>query len=118
MDRSSQIGNLSRGYINRPELTGERFLPDPFSRVSGARMYYTGDLARYLSDGQVESDRKSLARVHQPAGADGREIPARSVQPRVRCAHVLHRRPRALSVGWTGRVRSEISRAGTSTGRS
>ncbi len=46
---------LARGYINRPELTSERFLPDPFSRVPGARMYYTGDLARYLPDGQVES---------------------------------------------------------------
>ncbi|HEY0366999.1 MAG TPA: condensation domain-containing protein, partial [Pyrinomonadaceae bacterium] len=46
---------LARGYINRPELTAERFLPDPFSRVPGARMYYTGDLARYLPDGQVES---------------------------------------------------------------
>ena len=46
---------LARGYINGRELTGERFLPDPFSRVPGARMYYTGDLARYLPDGQVES---------------------------------------------------------------
>jgi len=46
--------SLARGYINRPELTAERFLPDPFSRVPGARMYYTGDLSRFLPDGQIE----------------------------------------------------------------
>jgi amino acid adenylation domain-containing protein len=45
---------VARGYLNRPELTRERFLPDPFSRTPGARMYKTGDLARYRSDGVLE----------------------------------------------------------------
>ncbi len=45
---------VSRGYLNRPELTAERFVPDPFSEMPGARMYKTGDLARYLPDGQIE----------------------------------------------------------------
>jgi amino acid adenylation domain-containing protein len=45
---------LARGYWERPELTAEKFIPDPFGRTAGARLYRTGDLARYLSDGAVE----------------------------------------------------------------
>ncbi|GGG86308.1 hypothetical protein GCM10011585_32760 [Edaphobacter dinghuensis] len=45
---------VARGYLNRPELTTERFLVDPFSDEPGARMYKTGDLARYLPDGNLE----------------------------------------------------------------
>ncbi|MCE9667443.1 amino acid adenylation domain-containing protein [Myxococcus stipitatus] len=45
---------VARGYLDRPELTAERFLSDPFSAVPQARMYRTGDLARFLSDGSLE----------------------------------------------------------------
>jgi amino acid adenylation domain-containing protein/non-ribosomal peptide synthase protein (TIGR01720 family) len=45
---------LARGYINHPELTAERFIPHSFSTVPGARLYKTGDLARYLPDGTLE----------------------------------------------------------------
>lgn len=45
---------LARGYINRPDLTAEKFVPDPFSSVKGGRLYRTGDLARHLPDGNVE----------------------------------------------------------------
>jgi amino acid adenylation domain-containing protein len=45
---------LARGYLNRPELTAERFVPDPFATEPSARMYRTGDRARYLPDGNIE----------------------------------------------------------------
>jgi amino acid adenylation domain-containing protein len=46
---------VTRGYLHRLGLTAERFLPDPFSPEPGARMYRSGDRARYLPDGQLES---------------------------------------------------------------
>lgn len=45
---------LARGYHNRPELTAELFIPNPFSEAPGGRLYKTGDLARYLPDGTIE----------------------------------------------------------------
>ncbi|CAG0932445.1 hypothetical protein RHDC3_02217, partial [Rhodocyclaceae bacterium] len=45
---------VARGYLRQAGLTAERFLPDPFSEVLGARMYRTGDWVRYLPDGNLE----------------------------------------------------------------
>ncbi|MBD2015192.1 amino acid adenylation domain-containing protein [Microcoleus sp. FACHB-53] len=45
---------LARGYLNRPDLTEQKFIPNPFSDESGSRLYKTGDLARYLPDGNIE----------------------------------------------------------------
>ena len=45
---------LARGYFRRPELTAERFLPNPFSAFPGERFYRTGDLVRFLPDGNLE----------------------------------------------------------------
>jgi amino acid adenylation domain-containing protein len=44
---------VARGYLNRPELNAERFILDPFSSEPEARLYKTGDLARFLPDGQI-----------------------------------------------------------------
>ena len=45
---------LARGYLHRPGLTAEKFIPNPFSQNPGARLYKTGDLVRYLPDGNIE----------------------------------------------------------------
>lgn len=45
---------LARGYLNRSDLTAERFIPNPFSHEPEERLYKTGDLARYLPDGNIE----------------------------------------------------------------
>jgi amino acid adenylation domain-containing protein len=45
---------LARGYLNRPELTAQKFIPNYFSNEPGSRLYKTGDLARYLNDGNIE----------------------------------------------------------------
>ncbi|RME51351.1 MAG: non-ribosomal peptide synthetase, partial [Deltaproteobacteria bacterium] len=44
---------LARGYLNRPDLTAERFIPNPFSERGGEVLYRTGDLGRYLPDGNI-----------------------------------------------------------------
>ena len=45
---------IARGYLNHPELTAEKFIPNPFGEKSGMRLYRTGDLARYLPNGDIE----------------------------------------------------------------
>ncbi|MCZ8226490.1 MAG: amino acid adenylation domain-containing protein, partial [Microcystis sp. LE19-84.1B] len=45
---------LARGYLNRPELTAEKFIDNPFANAAFNRLYKTGDLARYLPDGNIE----------------------------------------------------------------
>jgi amino acid adenylation domain-containing protein/non-ribosomal peptide synthase protein (TIGR01720 family) len=61
---------VARGYLNRPDLTGEKFIPDPFVREPDARLYHTGDLARYLADGNIEY----LGRVDQQVKIRGFRI--------------------------------------------
>jgi len=84
---------VARGYLNRPELTAERFVEDPFAGQPGARMYRSGDLARYRSDGNIEF----LGRADQQLKIRGfriepGEIEARlSEHPAVREAVVIGR---------------------------
>lgn len=46
--------NLARGYLHRPDLTAEKFVPNPFADEPGSRLYRTADLARFLSNGDLE----------------------------------------------------------------
>lgn len=46
--------NIGRGYLNHPELSAEKFIPNPFANDDKSRLYKTGDLGRYGSDGQIE----------------------------------------------------------------
>jgi acyl carrier protein len=84
---------VSRGYLRRPELTAERFIPNCFSQTPGARCYNSGDLARYLTDGRVEyigrADHQVKVRGHR---VELREIEnALSQQEQVRAAAVVAR---------------------------
>ncbi len=84
---------VARGYLNRPELTAERFFPDPFSRVPGARLYKTGDLARYRTDGTLEY----LGRADDQVKVHGYRIELGEIeatlaaQPKVKSCVVLAR---------------------------
>lgn len=84
------------GYLRRPELTAERFIPDPFSGIPGARLYRTGDLARYLRDGNLEF----LGRLDHQVKIRGHRVELGEIEavlgqhPRVREAAVVLREDR------------------------
>ncbi len=84
---------VARGYLNRPELNQERFLADRFSSQSGARLYKTGDLARYRNDGILEY----LGRVDNQVKVRGYRIELGEIEatlasePRVKSCTVLVR---------------------------
>ncbi|MEA2125486.1 MAG: hypothetical protein QOI80_2268 [Solirubrobacteraceae bacterium] len=86
--------SVAMGYLNRPELTAERFVADPFAPEPGARMYRTGDLARWLPDGAIEflgrNDRQIKIRGFRIEPAEIETVLER--HPLVRAATVVDRR--------------------------
>ncbi len=71
---------LALGYLNRPELTAEKFIPNPFTRQPGERLYKTGDLARFLPDGAIEY----LGRIDQQVKIRGFRIELGEIESRMR----------------------------------
>jgi amino acid adenylation domain-containing protein len=69
-----------RGYLNRPELMTERFIPDPFSNLPDARLYRTGDLARHKPDGTLEF----LGRLDQQVKVRGFRIELGEIEAAIR----------------------------------
>ena len=103
---------VARGYLNRPDLTGQRFLPDGFSGRTGARLYKTGDLARWRGDGILEY----LGRVDDQVKVHGYRIELGEIEatlagaPGVRSCTVLLREDTPGNKQLVGYV---VPRAGT-----
>lgn len=102
---------LARGYVNRPDLTAERFVPDPFSRAAGARLYRTGDLVR-LVDGELHylgrADRQLKLRGHRVEPGEVEAVLLR--HPQVQAA-VVH--PHTDPAGHTVLVAYCVTAGGT-----
>ncbi|MBS0180675.1 MAG: amino acid adenylation domain-containing protein, partial [Nitrospira sp.] len=104
---------VGRGYHRRPELTAERFVPDPFSPHPGQRLYRTGDLVRYRPDGAIEY----LGRLDHQVKIRGVRIELGEVeaalrqQPGLREAVVVARRDGASGARLIGYVTTEAGHA-------
>ena len=88
---------LARGYHNRPELTGSRFIPNPFSDDPQSRLYKTGDLVRYLPDGNLEF----LGRIDDQVKIRGFRIELGEIETMLR-AHPAVREAMVIATNTSG----------------
>ena len=95
---------LARGYHNRPELTAEKFISDPFRRREGGRLYNTGDQARYLADGSIEF----LGRLDHQVKVRGFRIELSEIE------HTLNQHPGVLQAVVVAGEKQETSASGSS----
>ncbi|HEX6902709.1 MAG TPA: amino acid adenylation domain-containing protein, partial [Thermoanaerobaculia bacterium] len=101
---------VARGYLDRPDLTAEKFVPDPFGGEPGARVYRTGDLVRWLASGDVEF----LGRIDHQVKVRGFRIELGEVEsvlrrhPGVREVVVTARPDRAGSLALVGYVLGDV----------
>jgi amino acid adenylation domain-containing protein/non-ribosomal peptide synthase protein (TIGR01720 family) len=99
--------SLARGYINGPDLTAEKFIPNPFGREPGSRLYKTGDLARHLPDGSIEF----LGRLDFQVKIRGFRIEMEEIESRLK-SHPLIRDAAVIARddGESGKARSANER--------
>ncbi|HEX3094148.1 MAG TPA: AMP-binding protein [Candidatus Angelobacter sp.] len=71
---------LGRGYLNRPDITGEKFIPNPYGEESGERMYRTGDMGKWREDGVLES----VARADEQIEIQYHRIKPREIEARMK----------------------------------
>ncbi len=95
-------GTMARGYLDRPDVTAEKFVPDAFSGIPGARLYRTGDLVRWLASGDLEF----LGRIDQQVKIRGFRVELGEIEavlaahPAVAQAAVVAQREKARLVAY------------------
>jgi amino acid adenylation domain-containing protein len=92
---------LARGYLNDPQLTAERFIPDPFREAPGARLYRTGDRGRWLPDGNLEF----LGRLDQQVKVRGYRVEPGEVEAALSSAPAVREAAVAMSADAAGEQR-------------
>jgi amino acid adenylation domain-containing protein len=92
---------LARGYVDRPALTADRFVPDPFGAVPGQRLYRTGDLVRWRADGALDF----LGRIDDQVKVRGYRIETGEIEAALRATGALHEcAVRLVQVGGDNRL--------------
>lgn len=91
---------IARGYHNRPDLTADKFIPDPFDQTAGGRLYRTGDLVRYKPDGNVEF----AGRHDQQVKLRGYRIELEEIEARILEHPLVHSAVVMARKGQTGDV--------------